>query len=72
MNAPNGMLPTPWPPSIGDIVYLPGGMHEVVARQWVYASWGSMDWPHHETQPLTGPLLDIIVVPAEGVFRDER
>jgi hypothetical protein len=75
---PNGDLPTTYPPAIGDLIslkggmydVLKGGMYEVVARQWMHASLGSFDWPYGP-EPKVGPMLNLIVVPAVGVFRDE-
>jgi hypothetical protein len=70
-DAPNGVLPTPYPPSPGDLIFIHGGVYEVIVRQWLHASWGSYDWPHVQAEPQDGPMMDIIVTPAEGVFRDE-
>ncbi|MFF4689851.1 hypothetical protein [Streptomyces sp. NPDC001307] len=68
---------TPYPPQVGDLVHLwdaieqRGGMHEVLARQWLHSSYGLVNWPLLEKQPTVGPLLELIVEPAEGVFRDQ-
>lgn len=73
----DGKLHTPYPPQVGDLIHLwdtikrKGGTYEVVARQWLHSSYGSTNWPVLEQQPTVGPLLDFIVQPAEGVFRDE-
>ncbi|MFE2164903.1 hypothetical protein ACFXB3_07485 [Streptomyces sp. NPDC059447] len=70
-------LHTLHPPVVGDLIQLwdaterRGGMYQVVARQWLHSSYGSMDWPHGESSPNVGPLLDIVVEAAEGAFRDE-
>ncbi|WP_435244935.1 hypothetical protein [Streptomyces tendae] len=71
------MMYTPYPPAVGDLIYLwdtgkrEGGTYEVLARQWLHSSYGSTDWPAGEQRPLEGPLLDVVVQPAVGVFRDE-
>jgi hypothetical protein len=70
-------LHTPHPPAVGDLIQLwdaterRGGMYQVVARQWLHSSYGSMDWPTGQSDSSVGPLLDIVVEAAEGVFRDE-
>jgi hypothetical protein len=38
---------------------------------WSYAAFGSVVWPYGKSEPAEGPMLDIIVEPAEGVYRDE-
>lgn len=74
----DGYLRTPMPPVVGDLIHLrdisedgPRGMFVVVARQWSYSSWGSTDWPYGEAESKQGPMLDIIVERAEGVYQDE-
>jgi hypothetical protein len=74
-------VPMTWPPVVGDLIslwdrgkYQPEGgpLFRVVDRGWMHASWGSADWPYGESEPRTGPLVDIIVEPAsQGVYRDE-
>lgn len=74
----DGSLHTEHPPVAGDVIHLwsanegdPRGTFVVVARQWSHPSWGSFNWPHIETRPKVGPMLDVIVEPAEGVYRNE-
>ncbi|WAZ20194.1 hypothetical protein STRCI_001293 [Streptomyces cinnabarinus] len=73
----DGKLHTPYPPQVGDLIHLwdpfekKGGTFEVLARQWLHSSYGSTNWPVLAQQPTVGPLLDLIVQPAEGVFRNE-
>ncbi|MET7477984.1 hypothetical protein ABZT17_26960 [Streptomyces sp. NPDC005648] len=73
----DGKLHTPQPPQVGDLLHLwdtvkrDGGTYVVLARQWLYSSYGSTNWPVLEQQPTVGPLLEVIVEPAEGVFRDQ-
>lgn len=73
----DGALRTTMPPVVGDLIYLydqseqgPRGMFEVVARQWHYPSFGSVNWPH-VGGIREGPSLDVVVVRATGVYRDE-
>lgn len=73
----DGKMHTPYPPQAGDLIHLwdtikkQGGTYEVIARQWLHSSYGSTNWPPLEQQPTVGPLLDVIVELAEGVFRNE-
>ena len=73
----DGKLHTPHPPQVGDLIHLwdfvkkQGGTYEVLSRQWLHSSYGSMNWPVLEQQPTVGPLLELIVEAAEGVFRDQ-
>jgi hypothetical protein len=73
----DGKMHTPYPPQVGDLVHLwdtieqRGGMHEVLTRQRLHSSYGSANWPLLEKQPTVGPLLELIVEPAEGLFRDQ-
>ncbi|MET9086136.1 hypothetical protein ABZX77_30395 [Streptomyces sp. NPDC004237] len=73
----DGKLHTPNPPQAGDLIHLwdtvrqQGGTYEVLARKWLHSSYGSFNWPVLELQPTVGPLLDLIVEPAEDVFRDQ-
>jgi hypothetical protein len=70
-------LVTAYPPLVGDLIslYDPyaklGGVFRVVDRMWMHSSFGSIDWPYGQDRPSTGPLLDIIVVAAEGMYVDE-
>lgn len=72
-----GRLDTPHPPAVGDLIFLHDeggphtGNHRVVERAWGHASYGSKIWPHGTPRPTAGPLLDIIVVPDAGPFRNE-
>jgi hypothetical protein len=73
----DGRMHTPYPPQVGDLINLwdsikkQGGQFEVIARQWLHSSYGSTNWPLLEPQPTVGPLLGLIVEPAEGAFRDQ-
>lgn len=73
----DGKMHTPYPPTVGDLIHLwdtinkAGGTYQVLARQWLHSSYGSTNWPLLEQQPTVGPLLEVIVEPAEGVFRNE-
>ena len=65
-------------PAVGDLVYLydmdtngPRGIFRVLDRAFMWSSYGSVDWPHGEPRPRSGPLVDIIVEPSEGAYRDE-
>ncbi|MFD1656974.1 hypothetical protein ACFSL4_01670 [Streptomyces caeni] len=68
---------TPYPPQVGDLIHLwdfvkkQGGTYQVIARQWLHSSYGSTNWPVLEQQPTVGPLLELIVESAEGVFREQ-
>ena len=60
------------PPLVGDLVYLNGvGSCVVVARSWVYPSWGSAHWPYNEPRSTVPPTLDLIVERQDGPFVDE-
>jgi hypothetical protein len=77
----NTILPLEYPPAVGDLIVLQlqpapayqagGPVFRVLERMWVHAMYGSPDWRYGEDGPRTGPLLDIIVEPAEGLYRDE-
>jgi len=81
----SGFIPVEHPPAVGDLINLydrsraarklppleGGPVFRVLARLWVHSSWGSADWPYGEREPRSGPLLDIIVEPADGPYRDE-
>lgn len=73
----SGNLRTPYPPAVGDVVCLSldqgaPGTYVVVARQWMHPAYGSMAWPAGQMRPSGGPMLTIVVEPADGVFRDEQ
>jgi hypothetical protein len=69
-----------WPPAAGDLVTLfghggealPGGpAFRVLERSWSHPAHGSVNWPPGKDEPDRGPILDIVVAAAEGLFRDE-
>lgn len=74
-----------YPPAPGDLISLwdrslharglpqpeGGPVFRVLDRWWSHSSWGSADWPYGEQVPRSGPLLDVIVEPADGLYRDE-
>jgi hypothetical protein len=64
-------LHVPAAPLVGDRIFLTNDLYVVLARQFAYASWGSHDWPLVELHALHGPLVDLIVEPASGLFVDE-
>ena len=75
-------LDTAWVPQPGDLISLwdrsgdrpqpdGGPVFRVVDRLWSHASWGSANWPYGKNEPQEGPMVDIIVEPAEGPYRDE-
>jgi hypothetical protein len=72
-----GYLHTDHPPVPGDLIHLwdsltdQGGPYQVVARHWLHSSYGSPDWPYDLAASTEGPLVYIVVEPAEGVFRNE-
>lgn len=72
-----GELPTSHPPAVGDLIWCydefskQSGVYEVVTRQWMHAQHGSDHWPYGEPVAQVGPELTIIVMPAQGAFRDE-
>jgi hypothetical protein len=62
------------PPSVDDIVALriPELNHgRVVERSWLYAARGSVAWPAHLAYQQDPMMLDVIVEPSTGLFRDE-
>jgi hypothetical protein len=73
----DGALRAAQPPLVGDRIFLwdsamkAGGSYQVIARQWGYSAYGSVNWPYNEMHPRVGPRLDIIVEAAAGVFRNE-
>jgi hypothetical protein len=73
----DGRLRTAHPPLPGDLILLSdshskkGGIFRVLERCWYHASYLSTYWPVLEPLPVEGPGMDIIVEPAEGLFRDE-
>jgi hypothetical protein len=80
-----GFTALEYPPATGDLISLwdrsrharglppleGGPGFRVLDRSWHHSSYGSMDWPYGEQVPRSGPLLDIIVEPADGPYRDE-
>lgn len=69
-----------YPPAVGDLITLwdrrgpqpeGGPIFRVTDRLWSHASWGSANWPYGKNEPSEGPMVDIIVEPAEGPYRDE-
>lgn len=77
----DGVLCTPFPPAIGDTIFLydrggtetgPRGRFRVVARDWFHASYGSTYWPVLEQHPKQGPRLSIVVVKDDGPFHDQE
>jgi hypothetical protein len=72
-----GILVTPHPPAVGDIIWLHDesgdhtGCHRVIERCWQHPAYGSAHWPHQSRRTTVGPILTIIVSPAVGPFRDE-
>jgi hypothetical protein len=79
LSGPHGdtFLHTLHPPLVGDFISLwdfttkTSGVYRIVERSWQHSSWGSANWPYGATRPHVGPILDIIVETAKGVFRDE-
>jgi hypothetical protein len=77
----NTFLPLAHPPAVGDLIVLQpqpapayqagGPVFRVLERMWTHAMYGSPDWPYGDDRPRTGPLLDIIVEQADGLYRDE-
>lgn len=74
----SGYLVTPYPPSVGDTIYLSEhaedgrhGVFRVIERSWHHSGHGSTNWPHGSKWPQVGPILTIIVEEAEGPFQNE-
>lgn len=59
------------PPPVGDLIVLIDGVYRVLERCWVYSEYGSHDWPFHQPEPLSGPLLQIVVEKTDGLLRME-
>lgn len=76
----SGFVPMNFPPVVGDLIILQdahrevegGPVFQVIGRQWAHSNYGSPSWPHNAPEPREGPLLNIVVEPAEGIFRNER
>lgn len=77
----DGVLRTPFPPAVGDTIFLydrggtetgPRGCFRVVERDWGHTSYGSTYWPVLDKHPAQGPRLTLIVVAAEGPFRNQE
>lgn len=70
-------IPLSTAPQVGDLVWLydratkAGTTHQVLERSWQYPEYGSRNWPHGAPGPTVGPMVEIIVEPAEGLFRNE-
>ena len=73
-------LATFHPPLVGDLIDLdtrePNGKictatYKVIERCWRHVTYGSMYWPHHLPNPVEGPILEVVVECAEGLFRHE-
>ena len=77
----NTFLPLAYPPAVGDLIILqpdPEPAHEtggpifrVVGRMWAHPQYGSMSWKYGTPTPESGPSLDIVVEPAEGLYLNE-
>jgi hypothetical protein len=81
----SAFVPFEYPPAVGDLISLwdsdlhnrglpqpeGGPVFRVIDRQWGHVSWGSAMWPYGKNEPIEGPLVDIIVEPAKGAYRDE-
>jgi hypothetical protein len=70
-NSASGSWSTLHPPSIGDLVPLSPQLYKVTDRIWRYAEHGSRDWPLVEPHAIKGPMLDLIVEPAQGPYHDQ-
>lgn len=71
-------IPMAHVPDIGDTVTLHserpvtgGPAFRVVSRNWSPAAWGSVNWPLPADAPIAGPIVDIIVEPADSPYADE-
>lgn len=72
-------VPMEHPPAVGDLISLwsrqgnmeGGPVFRVIERMWNHATYGSTNWPVAEQMPIVGPILDIIVEPADGLYRNE-
>jgi hypothetical protein len=74
----NTFLPLAYPPAAGDLIILQphpesdgGPVYQVIERMWMPTQYGSMSWKYGTSMPEVGPSLDIIVEPAEGLYRNE-
>lgn len=73
----DGALHTEHPPLKDDILWLVDRVSRkrhtvrVLERSWAHNQYGSANWPVTETEPMMPDILDILVVPAEGMFRNE-
>lgn len=82
VRSPGGSAqPVRFVPAVGDVVTVGGedpgtgktsGTFRVIDRTWLYPSWGSMNWPHGQTEPTRGPMVQILMEEARGLFVDER
>src|SRR5258708_1407755 len=74
----DGDLSTFHPPAVGDLIWLndtsrtdASATWRVTGRDWLHNDYGSTNWPFTEQHPVTGPMVTIIVEPAEGLFVDQ-
>lgn len=73
----DGVLRTPYPPAVGDLITLydrlrkAGGTYRVIERAWSHASFGSTNWPLGLKDAHVGPMLDVVVEPTVGPFVNE-
>lgn len=67
-------------PAVGDVVSVAGEdptlgrtliTGRVVARDWMYPSWGSQGWPREQLEPSRGPMMQILIEESPGLFFDE-
>jgi hypothetical protein len=63
-------------PAAGDLVSFRDdghtGVYRVLARDWMYPAYPSGSWPYSEKYPDHGPIVQIIVEQAEGLFIDQE
>ena len=80
----DGCLHTPYPPVKGDVIYLADqpnadgrprriGHFRVLDRGWLHSGYGSVDWPHGQSEATSGPELMVVVEqdPDGGLFVNE-
>lgn len=77
-----GTMPLQHPPATGVLVTLydirgegfqpdGGPVFRVIDQMWSHPAYGSGGWPYGMQEPREGPLVDIIVEPAAGLYADE-
>ena len=73
--------PTRHAPTVGDIVTIGGhdpgtglksGTFRVLQRTWLYATYRCPNWPIMQYEPNRGPMMQILLEEATGLFIDER